>query len=192
MSESDIPLGDVVPVGATLPAPCIECGRRMILKTGRYGLFYGCIGFPECGGVLGAHAGNGKPMGVQADAETRKARIAAHNAFDPLWRGGRMSRSTAYHWLASRLMIAYADCHIGNFGRVTCEKVVAVCGDFDPKQVPGFDAPGSRKARKKKHKKNRKAANRGGDSRRHIEAGAAWGVTRRTFRSVPDNEQEQT
>ena len=27
---------------------CPECGKRVELKNGRYGLFYGCSGFPKC------------------------------------------------------------------------------------------------------------------------------------------------
>lgn len=28
---------------------CPECGRHLVLRSGRYGLFLGCSGFPECG-----------------------------------------------------------------------------------------------------------------------------------------------
>ena len=27
---------------------CPNCGKRVELKQGRYGLFYGCTGFPKC------------------------------------------------------------------------------------------------------------------------------------------------
>lgn len=27
---------------------CPECGKEVKLKEGRYGLFYGCSGFPKC------------------------------------------------------------------------------------------------------------------------------------------------
>ena len=27
---------------------CPNCGKRVELKEGKYGLFYGCTGFPKC------------------------------------------------------------------------------------------------------------------------------------------------
>lgn len=27
---------------------CPKCGRQMLLKSGRYGVFYGCSAYPEC------------------------------------------------------------------------------------------------------------------------------------------------
>jgi hypothetical protein len=30
------------------PRSCPECGAALKLKSGRYGEFYGCTGYPEC------------------------------------------------------------------------------------------------------------------------------------------------
>lgn len=53
--------------------------------------------------------------------------MAAHEAFDPIWRSGAMSRSRAYQWLADRLGIDREDCHMLNFDETTCLRVVAEC-----------------------------------------------------------------
>jgi hypothetical protein len=64
-----------------------------------------------------------KPLGRLARASLRKAKQRAHAAFDPIWRGGRMSRDKAYKWLAGKLGIPKGDCHIGMFDERMCAKV---------------------------------------------------------------------
>lgn len=53
-----------------------------------------------------------------------RARIAAHNSFDLLWKFGHMKRSAAYAWLANSMGISRHDCHIKNFGVAECEEVI--------------------------------------------------------------------
>lgn len=67
----------------------------------------------------------GKPMGRLAGAKTRRARSAAHRAFDPLWLDGRMEREEAYAVLAAVLRIPVEECHIGLFDVATCQRVIA-------------------------------------------------------------------
>lgn len=100
---------------------CIECARETSLVTGRRIYphrpdlyerhFYLC----ECGAYCGTHKGTTEPLGYPCGPVTRKARLRAHAAFDPLWRGKKapMSRGDAYRWLAKRLGINKQDCHIG-------------------------------------------------------------------------------
>jgi hypothetical protein len=85
---------DVLPLGTVCAHPCPECGERMVLRASRYGLFYGCERFPLCNAAHGAHRDTGKPLGVPADAETKRARIRAHDAFDTLWKTGRTVRGS--------------------------------------------------------------------------------------------------
>lgn len=33
------------------PPSCPECKSKMILRKGKYGLFWGCIAFPMCDGI---------------------------------------------------------------------------------------------------------------------------------------------
>lgn len=90
--------------------------------------FYLCA---PCGAYVGCHAGTIRPLGRLANAELRRAKIAAHAAFDPLWKPQngyrRMTRSAAYRWLTAQLKINREECHIGMFDVNTCRKVVQVC-----------------------------------------------------------------
>lgn len=44
--------------------------------------------------------------------------------FDRLWKGGKMSRKSAYAWLAIKLGMPKNKCHIGMFDVDLCERVV--------------------------------------------------------------------
>jgi hypothetical protein len=85
--------------------------------------FYLCR---QCGAYVGCHPGSVRPLGRLANAELRSAKIAAHEAFDPLLLNHE-SRSAAYRWLAQQLGINRADCHIGMFDVNQCRRVVEIC-----------------------------------------------------------------
>jgi hypothetical protein len=53
--------------------------------------------------------------------------MAAHAAFDPIWKSRQLTRTAAYRWLARELRIEITDCHIGMFDVDTCGKVVEIC-----------------------------------------------------------------
>ncbi len=88
----------------------------------------------KCGGYVGTHKGTLHPLGSPADRETRKAREAAHAAFDPLWQRKiakdgctkMKARNAGYKWLAGQLGIDRKDCHIGMMGAAMALKVVDV------------------------------------------------------------------
>jgi len=82
-----------------------------------------------CNAYVGTHANSGshKPLGRLADAELRAAKMAAHKAFDPMWKNGRRSRMQAYAWLSRRLHIKKENCHIGMFNVTQCYDVVRLC-----------------------------------------------------------------
>ena len=113
---------------------CGECESPMVLRKSRFGMFYGCTKFPACKGTHGAHP-DGLPLGVPANEETKKARIAAHNAFDKLWKDRQknlgcsrtVARGECYAWLAVELDMRKDDCHIGRFDIDACNHVIAVC-----------------------------------------------------------------
>lgn len=83
--------------------------------------FYSCS---SCDACVGTHKGTTKPLGRLANKELRRAKSAAHRAFDPLWKFGDMKRKEAYKWLAEVLNIKLEDCHIGMFDIEMCEEVV--------------------------------------------------------------------
>ena len=97
-----------------------------------YGMIYLCR---QCNAYVGVHNGTDKPLGRLANAELRKAKIAAHDAFDPLWKGKirrdgcakYKARGAGYKWLAKQLQMNPEDCHIGMFDVDLCKQVVEVC-----------------------------------------------------------------
>lgn len=122
---------------------CDYCGNPAKLVTGEaiyphrpdlYHLhFWQC---EPCGAYVGCHkkeGGNGdgtKPLGRLANAELRAAKQRAHAAFDPIWRERRMRRHEAYGWLAAKLGISKADCHIGWMDDEQLRRVVTVCSEL--------------------------------------------------------------
>jgi hypothetical protein len=100
--------------------PCPYCNEEAQLVTGREvyphrpdlfaKLFWACL---PCKAWTGCHPGTEKRMGRLANAETRQLKMAAHAAFDPLWKSGRMSRKEAYAWLREFTGLQERDCHIG-------------------------------------------------------------------------------
>lgn len=95
-----------------------------------YGHSYGPIWMCPvrgCRAYVGVHKGSSDnaPKGTLANRETRKARKAAHAAFDPLWKDGAMRRGDAYAELAAFMGVDAKRCHIGYMNPQECERVVA-------------------------------------------------------------------
>lgn len=111
-----------------LSVPCPECGARMVWKSSKFGGFFGCEAWREtkCSGAIGCHPGTNVPLGIPAPKEVRELRIKAHDAFDKLWRGGKMSRSDAYRWLRDSLSISAEEAHIGQFDAEKCKLLIAL------------------------------------------------------------------
>ena len=101
------------------PSKCDVCGSDKI-KFVRNDEIYGqCFGdWPyawlclACSACVSCHKGTKNPLGRMANKQTRRLRHKAHDAFDPIWQSGLLSRTDAYNWLAERLNIEPADCHI--------------------------------------------------------------------------------
>jgi ssDNA-binding Zn-finger/Zn-ribbon topoisomerase 1 len=97
----------------------------MVLKrSSRFGLFYGCTRWPECNGTHGAHQKTGEPLGTPANADTKRARIRAHAAFDQLWKEGGMKRTEAYRWMQATLGLSAREAHISMLDEATCERLM--------------------------------------------------------------------
>jgi hypothetical protein len=98
---------------------CAECGGPADLTDGRViyphrpDLAKKSFWLCKCGAYCGCHPGTTSALGSPAGPDTRRARSAAHAAFDPLWRSGEMTRNEAYTWLAQSLGIPQGRCHIG-------------------------------------------------------------------------------
>lgn len=83
-------------------------------------VFYLC---GVCGAYVGTHK-NGRPLGVPADTETRKARSMAHKHFDVLWKRKMITRDCAYHQLSVHMGLPKEKTHIGMFTVEQCNRVV--------------------------------------------------------------------
>jgi len=116
---------------------CPYCERKSVyadsaeVYNGKsYGMIYLCR---PCDAYVGTHKNSKKPLGRLADAELRKWKRKAHNAFDPLWEfktkrmAKHIARNNAYRWLAVQLKIDRDACHIGKFDIDMCKKVIAIC-----------------------------------------------------------------
>lgn len=90
--------------------------------------FWRCV---PCKARVGCHPRTTVPLGRLANAELRAAKMLAHAAFDPLWKGKAPGqRGRTYAELAKRLGILQEDCHIGMFSVEDCERVVKVCREI--------------------------------------------------------------
>jgi hypothetical protein len=135
----DIPKGpapriptDRRPTLAEVEPTCIECGGMGALVTGervyphRPDLYAKRFYLCACGAYCGCHPGSVVPLGNPCGPETRRARSAAHDVFDPLWRNGSMARPSAYAWLAEATGILREKCHIGMMTAEQARLVVRV------------------------------------------------------------------
>jgi hypothetical protein len=101
-----------------------------------YGPLYVCL---PCQAWVGCHPGTTTPLGRLANAELRRAKMQAHEAFDSVWRAlyerrrasdpsyprGR-ARGSRYKRLAALLGIPPRQCHIGMFDVDQCLRVVEI------------------------------------------------------------------
>lgn len=131
---------------------CPECGGQMVLRMSyKFNKpFYGCLNFPHCRCAHGAHP-DGRPLGKPADTATKRWRILAHAALDPLWGRDDSSlhkqiqnryRRAVYAWLGDQLGIANVgvDCHIGLFDAARCQQVIDACKDATRQQILNWHA----------------------------------------------------
>jgi hypothetical protein len=116
------------------PPVCPYCGERTRLVTGavmyprRDDLhdrrFWVC---GPCDAYVGCHRGTSTPLGSLANGRLRRARRAAHAAFDPVWQQGTLPRGEAYRWLAEAMGLSPSQTHIGRFNEQQCAQVIALC-----------------------------------------------------------------
>jgi len=111
---------------------CPACGSFARLTTrGEVGLngipeaaVYICRKYPTCDSYVGCHPGSEKPLGHLANAELRRMRVKAHNAFDWFWKSGQITRGQAYELLAEHLKLESDKAHIGMLDTDQCRSVI--------------------------------------------------------------------
>lgn len=131
--------------GKAKPPICPYCGAASEFSPSSAALYHGRDYGPlwvcrPCAAWVGCHPGRQIALGRLANKELRGWKMKAHAALDPLWKAKAAhkrltdpsysfskARGKAYHWLAGRLGIDVAACHIGEFDVDTCRKVVEIC-----------------------------------------------------------------
>lgn len=114
------------------PAALLKLGDAGYPYSRDYGPTWVCV---PCRAWVGCHPGTEKPLGRVADAALRLAKMAAHQAFDRLWRkkmaregiSKSKARRAGYTWLSEQLGIPFEQTHIGYFDVAQCERVVDIC-----------------------------------------------------------------
>lgn len=129
------------------PTVCPYCGRPVEFRPtsdsvyrGRdYGPIYVCAAYPKCDAYVGCHKGTERALGRLADKELRRAKVAAHEVFDGLWRAKmnrakhlrqHEARGRAYKWLAEQMQMHVDDCHIGMMTLEQCRRVREICQPY--------------------------------------------------------------
>jgi hypothetical protein len=116
---------------------CEYCNKKAKMVTGEkihphrpdlYTLnFWRC---DPCDASVGCAPGTITPLGRMANAELKKEKQLAHQAFDTIWKSGKIRRTQAYNLLSKKLGISVHDCHIGMFDKTMCQKVVELSKEF--------------------------------------------------------------
>lgn len=87
----------------------------------RYGKSYMCYWCKDCDAYVGCHQNTRKPLGTMANKELRGWRMKAHAAIDPIWREGRMKRSTLYVRLSDYMG---REMHVGESDIEQCKAII--------------------------------------------------------------------
>lgn len=117
---------------------CPDCSQEAVLRDSEiiYGKSYGyvwvCPDYPKCDNYVGCHKGTSKALGTLCGPEIRSIRIAAHSAFDRIWRNKIITRKAAYKKLAEYL--AVQEVHIGSSNIKTCKHIIEWSQQFNPKE----------------------------------------------------------
>lgn len=91
-----------------------------------YGVDYGTniYSCKPCDAYVGTYGATYRALGSLATKELRELRRASHQAFDILWKSGRMDRSGAYAWLSEKMGLPTSKTHIGMFDEKQCKEVL--------------------------------------------------------------------
>lgn len=122
------------------PAVLVQFGDGGYPYSQDFGPMWTC---GPCKAWCGCHPGTENALGGLANAELRRAKQAAHAAFDPLWQRKvtrdqctkSKARKAGYRWLSEQMGIPYKQTHIGFFNLDECRRVVEICNAIAPARV---------------------------------------------------------
>lgn len=75
-------------------------------------------------------------LSAPAGSPLARARMRAHQQFDPLWKEGWMSRKQAYRWLARMMCIPVERCHFVMFSEGDCKEAIRLCRREVLRRIP--------------------------------------------------------
>lgn len=97
----------------------------VIIYKRSYGNVWICTNYPDCDAYVGTHKfDNRTPLGRLANAELREWKKKAHEAFDPLWRSGKMKRNKAYELMQMLMGLTKEQAHIGELDVIQCKILI--------------------------------------------------------------------
>lgn len=116
---------------------CPYCGNpsELVDSSAVYSRSYGPIWLCRpCKAWVGVHKATNEPLGTLANAELRDLRVQTHALLDPLWKFGqaqmgKKARGAVYAWLAGKLGIEIASCHVGMFDAARCRQAIGTLQD---------------------------------------------------------------
>lgn len=113
---------------------CGYCHKPAMLTTGKKVYpwrpdladkpMYACF---DCNAWVGCHPGTTISLGRLANKESRHLKMLAHEAFDPLWKEKKLTRSQAYKWLREAMGLSKKECHIGLMSDDDLKRAIALC-----------------------------------------------------------------
>lgn len=116
-----------------VPTSCPYCGGsiKLVSHMEVYGREYGNWPYvyrcAPCDAHVGLHPDTDIPLGTLANGELRSERARNKAHFERLWKGGHMSRTGAYRWLADQMRLSKDDCHWGVFSVEQCRIAGNLC-----------------------------------------------------------------
>ena len=96
---------------------------RFTYRNGSPRKFYGCSRYPLCEAAHGAKP-DGTPLGIPANKETKKTRMAAHDKFDSYWQKKGLNKNQAYSLLQEIMELSPQDAHIAMFSKEQCLELI--------------------------------------------------------------------
>lgn len=109
---------------------CPYCGNptKLVDSSEIYGRSIGgkCWYCKPCQAWVGCHKDSDRALGRVANKRLRQLKHQAHEAFDPIWKEGHLSRSAAYELLSVAFDLPPEQTHIGMFDEELCEKVIVL------------------------------------------------------------------
>ena len=86
-----------------------------------------------CDAYVGCVNNTRKPKGTMAKKSLRMMRVKAHNAFDPLWRDGPLTRSEAYDAISRDFGF---EVHIGQSDEARCLEIIVWVNKYRERNLP--------------------------------------------------------